>query len=215
MKKLLVLLLTVSVGFNFYLIDVEYVVQDDFNNEPEYYDEIKNVDVSDEVKLAQSSISKKQNKRCSCDDANKKISKNSKQTEPQKKDEIEGKKEIDEVVVRERLQELHKEWLEKSDRFFVDDLRLSQDQILKYHELSVLRDKEIDDYWNVKHGDNQGNTTYIFDSNDTIFMGKITEKYNNLLKENFGQESFSRYQDFLQKHNQVDTENDFIYTIQF
>jgi hypothetical protein len=207
MKKVLLLLLTVSIGFNFYLIDIEYVVQDDFNGRDieEYRNEVKNV--VDEVKLAQSSVSKN-SKSCVCDKSAK---------VDLKKDlniDNSDKENFDEVAVREKMQNLHKEWLEKSDNFFVDDLRLSQDQIMKYHELSVLRQKDMDDYFTAKmEGKSSEETTYMYDSEDTIFMGKLTEKYNNLLISTFGEGAYGRYQAFVQKHNQSNTE--YIYTIQF
>jgi len=207
MKKLLLLLLTLSVGFNFYLIDVEYVVQDDFNNESEEIIEMNKVE--DEVKLAQSSVSKSESS-CSCEKAN---------SLNLKKDlgianNVKEKEVFDEFAAQEKLQALHKEWLEKSDNFFMDDLRLSQDQIMKYHELSVLRQKEMDDYFNAKmEAQVDGETTYMYDSDDTIFMGKLTEKYNELLVANFGKDAYKSYQAFVQKHNQ--TNKEYIYTIQF
>jgi hypothetical protein len=207
MKKLLLLLLTLSVGFNFYLIDVEYVVQDDFNNDSDEIIEMNNV--VDEVKLAQSSVSKSKDS-CACD----KTIKLDLKKELGITNSVKEKDTFDEFAAQEKLQSLHKEWLEKSDDFFVDDLRLSQEQIMKYHELSVLRQKDMDDYFTAKMEDKiSGETTYMYDSEDTIFMGKLTEKYNDLLKGNFGGEAYSRYQAFVLKHNQSDTE--FIYTIQF
>lgn len=207
MKKLLLLLLTLSVGFNFYLIDVEYVVQDDFSNDSDEIIEMNKV--VDEVKLAQSSVSKSI-KTCSCEKSSAlNLKKDLGISNP-----VKEKDNFDEFAAREKLQALHKEWLEKSDSFFMDDLRLSQDQIMKYHELSVLRQKEMDDYFNAKmEAQVDGETTYMYDSEDTIFMGKLTEKYNELLKGNFGKDAYKRYQAFVQKHNQTDTE--YIYSIQF
>jgi hypothetical protein len=70
MKKLLVLSLLISFSFNLYLVNVEYVVKDDF--ESDYAPISEPLERVDEVKLAQSSVLKKHilkpKKSCKCNE---------------------------------------------------------------------------------------------------------------------------------------------------
>lgn len=215
MKKLLFILLTVSIGFNLYLIDVEYVVQDDFSD-TEKKDVIE--EVVDSVKLAQSAI-KNKNLNCECINQ-KKTNKIPKISEEKPFENIDEESKLSySDKVREELNQKHKEWLEKSEKFFIDDLRISQAQMMRYEELKVARQIEMDEYFNPKmesNGKGDGTDVYYHTPEDTIFMGKITEKYNSLLKETFGEENYLAFREFVRKHNQSAIKNDsFYYTVEF
>jgi len=216
MKKLLIVLLTVSIGFNLYLIDVEYVVQDDLSQP----DSLDRVEVIDQVKLAQSAIKNKKNQNnCKCkeDSLTDKVSFKSKEdfVENQAQDRLA----YDEKEISEKLNQKHKEWLEKSERFFEDELRLTHDQIMRYQELSVARQIEVDEYFNPKMEalrDGDQYQAYMHTTDDTIFMGKLAEKYNKLLEETFGRSGYMAFREFVSKHNQSAIKEDkFFYTVEF
>lgn len=218
MKKLLFLLLTVSIGINLYLVDVEYIVQDDFNSEPER--NIPKTNIIDEVKVAQSAMAPAI-KKCECAQNLKQNVTDNKSILPidESEKDIQEKLDFDEVAVKEKLELKHQEWIEKSDRFFIDDLRLSQNQISRYKELSTRKQAEVDNYFNerMKNLNDSGEVeTYIYTSEDTIMMGKIAEKYNKLLKENFGAEAYQQYRKFVTQHNKSAFKEDkFFYSVEF
>ena len=214
MKKFLLLCLLVSVGFNLYLVKYEYIVRDDF--EDDYAPATEMVEAVDQVKLAQSAVAKKEilkpKKSCSC-----------KQNTPKyaqsfdERDERAPNEKYSEDFIREQIEQKHREWLEESDKFFYEELRLSSEQIARYRELAKNRQKEIDIYFNKKHADlAEGETaSYMFTSEDTIFMGKVTEAYEESLREAFGEENYKSHKDFINKHNSRLNSEEFVQYVEF
>lgn len=211
MKKYLVLALVCSLGLNLYLVNVEYVVQDDFEKD---YDQLPEQKINDQVTIAQSALQKKNQNNCQCDcnkiNANKNMI---------VKDEIiaERKDQLSEEVIREKIEQGNQQWLENSENFFMDDLRLSPDQIARYRDLNIQRQNEISKYFEQKtkvNGDDSPET-YLFTSEDTIFMGKLAEKYEKMLKDNFGDENYQRHREFIKKHNNKLKTDEFVQLIEF
>lgn len=208
MKKLLFIGLIVSVCFNLYLVNVEYVVVDDFNDDSLGQDkDISSSIIDDQVKLAQSSIQKPLKDQCSC-------------KEMTKEEVAEKKSQLSDDEMKEQITAKNREWLEKSENFFIDELDLDSEQISRYRELGVLRQKEISDYFEKKmakiNGDNgDTNETYFFTTDDTIFMGTIAQNYEIILKGLFGEESYQRHKAFIKNHNKKVETDEFVQLIEF
>lgn len=216
MKKILILSLLISVSFNLYLVNVEYVVKDDF--ESDYAPINEPLERVDEVKLAQSSVLKKQilkpKKSCKC-------SESLRAAKEEMSDNLEGQiteaQKYSEQYIQEQVEKKLAQWVEDSDKFFYDELGLSSEQIARYRELARSRQKEIDAYFSKKHkaSDKGEEVAYLYTSDDTIFMGKITEVYEEALKEVFGADNLSRYKNFVNEHNSLLNKDEFIPFIEF
>ena len=216
MKKALLILLVLSFGFNLYLLDYEQVAVDDFEEDSM---PIKRSQILDEVKVAQSSLksSMKSSPKsatsfdCSCPKAIEKIQKVS-----------ESDKNI-ELDVQRKLNESKTKWLADSEKFFIDEIRLSDSQIMRYHELALNRQKEIDNYFlpkmekvneeNERSGSDKG--FYLHTTEDSIFMGEVALKYDSFLKENFSENAFKDYKEFVRNYNQKLMTSGFYYPIEF
>lgn len=215
MKKFLTFCLVISVGFNLYLYNTEYVVHDDFNDE--YDDFTPELPVNDHVKLAQSAISKED-----CGPVKKAFlrRKPTQKKNTNTKDEVNKEDDapmLSEVEIREKLEARYNEWVEKSDNFFIDELELTAEQVAAYRNLSKQRQSEITDYFNRKTKDASEDSpaSYMFTSDDTIFMGKLAQKYESLLKENFGEENYKKHKNFIKNHNDTIMTDEFVQVVEF
>ncbi len=216
MKRFLTFCLVISVGFNMYLYNTEYVVRDDFNDN---YDHITpEIPVNDHVKLAQSAILKKED--CGADQKAFLRRKPTQKKNASTKDEIDKEDEapmLSEVEIREKLEARYNEWVEKSDNFFIDELDITAEQVAAYRNLSKQRQSEITDYFNRKTKDAKEDSpsAYMFTSDDTIFMGRLAQKYENLLKENFGEENYKKHKQFIKNHNDTIMTDEFVQVVEF
>ena len=210
MKKALLILLVLSFGFNLYLLDYEQVIVDDFEDDAK---PIKRSEILDEVKVAQSSIQPTAKLDCSCPKAIETIEKFSQAPS----------EDYDEEEVRRKLENSKSKWLADSEKFFIDEMRFSNSQVMRYHELALNRQKEIDDYFQPKMDrvveDNERSGSkksfYLHTTEDSIFLGNIAQKYDNLLKENFSINAFKDYKEFVRNYNQKLMTSGFYYPIEF
>jgi hypothetical protein len=213
-QKILFIALCVSVVFNIYLVKYEVVVTNDFDQQEQTLDK----QVKDQVTIAQSSV--KKNSHDCAPAAMATMSEETGNLAKVKIDETSGPKEkldLSSEQIQEKLEAKYRQWIEKSDQFFIDDLRLSPDQIARYRDLTLQREKDISDYFTQKHKSQEEGSleSYLYTSEDTIFMGKLAERYENLLKENFGQENYQRHREFIKKHNGKMKNDDFMQIIEF
>lgn len=217
MKKFLVFALIISVGFNLYLMDSTVEVVDDFDSGPAARLPKKPL-IQDKIKLAQSSIKKTKDletSKCKCSEVTNGLT--------TKSDSTPTHKIYDEKAVAKRIEKITTDWIKYSDDFFYNELRLRDDQIERYKELVLMRKQESDDYFSPKvkkaeHNaklNNEKNSYYIHTTEDTVFMGKLAERYDLLLKENFGDQAFSDYKKFLKDYNKEIAEEDFFFPIDF
>lgn len=216
MKKLLFISLLISLGFNFYLYKSQYVIVDDFADDQ--LDQIPAQEpMNDQVKLAQSSIKK----TTDCESLNKKKSlphqKALKTTPYMEQDQDEEFSDLRDDVLRRKMEESYDQWLVKSDNFFYEDLRLSREQVARYRELSAQRQQEISQYFELKRAssDDSNAQAYLFTTEDTIFMGNLAQKYERLLKENFGEKNYRRHKKFIKRHNAQVMSDEFVQVVEF
>lgn len=214
MKKFLVFCLLVSVGFNLYMVKSEYVVRDDFNDD--YEEALSEKMVNDQITIAQSAIKKD----CACSKTSllKRKPKLTKKVVAQNEEpEIEDKQEYSEEVIREKLEARYNEWVDKSENFFLDELSLTAEQVASYRNLSKKRQNEISEYFNQKskNAEEDSPSTYMFTSDDTIFMGRVAQKYENLLKDNFGEENYKKHKQFIKNHNDSIMTDEFVQVVEF
>ena len=214
MKKILFILLTSSFIFNIYLLDTEVVVQDNFND---YSAPTREVESFDEVKLAQSSVANKEIND-HCPPLKKTDLLKSEKKPVSDASDIESQKEI-----QEKIKSTTKKWLADSERFFVDEIRISDEQIARYHELAKERQREIDIYFQPKmdklkedserSGDKK--TFYMHTTEDSVFLGEVAMKYDSLLKETFSENAYKDYKEFVRNYNQELMNSGFFYPIEF
>jgi hypothetical protein len=216
MNKLLFWALIISVGFNIFqinsIVDVVSVVTEN----PIQKSSAKK-SVIDKVHLAQSSLSKslsKNLKKCDCSNIS------DLDTKELKSETME--KAYDEKAIAKKLKNLKLKWEKDSQEFFYNDLRLRDDQIERYKELVKMRKHEADDYFEPKiknaqvaDQENGGLPYYIHSTEDTVFLGKLAERYDSLLHENFGDQAFSDYKKFINKHNKETIKEDIFFPIEF
>lgn len=216
MKKILFLALIISVGFNFYLVSSKVEVASIFKEEA-ILNKQQNKLLQDKVVVAQSSVAKslpvKVNK-CECSKLKTSDSVNLVPEVPQKA--------YDEKAIAKKLKDLKLKWEKDSRNFFYNDLLLRDDQIERYNELVKMRKLEADDYFEPKiknaqvaDQENGGLPYYIHTTEDTVFMGKLAERYDSLLHENFGDQAFSDYKKFINKHNKETIKEDVFFPIEF
>ncbi len=216
MKKILFLALGLSLFLNLYLIDSSVEVVNDFDEKP--IERVKKEkSLQDKVILAQSSISKKIQANanlCACpslDDTDKEVSK------------APERKVYDEETAAKKMKQITKDWHKKSHDFLFNELRLREEQIERYKELVLMRKQEADEFFSpkVKRAEenaklnNEENAYYIHSTEDTVFMGKLAERYDSLLRQNFGDQAFSDYKKFINKYNKEIAKEDFFYPIEF
>lgn len=106
--------------------------------------------------------------------------------------------------VNKIIQNIQQSWLEKSSEFFKTKLSLNDQQIITFHELKSNRERELDDYILPKisaHREKYGDVPYISTMKDSVFLGKLNEKYMYELKKLFGDENFELYESFKNAFN--------------
>jgi len=216
MKKTLYFALFISMGFNFYLLNSKIEVANNFEEETTLK-KYQNRPVQDRVDIAQSSVAKSlpaKSNNCECSSTKSSDSVNLEPEVPQKA--------YDEKAVAKKLKNLKLKWEKDSRNFFYNDLLLRDDQIERYNELVKMRKLEADDYFEPKiknaqvaDQENGGLPYYIHTTEDTVFMGKLAERYDSLLHENFGDQAFSDYKKFINKHNKETIKEDVFFPIEF
>ena len=209
MKKIFIPLFILSFGLNLYYIGGDEVALDEFESvEPLERTQVKEIKMKDSIKLAQSGIKKAQPHKsdsCVCTNTEKSLAKlNSDSDSDLASKDIDQKETKD---IEKQMRESKKLWKEESQKFFVDVLRLSTEQIEKFSKLKENRAKEIDDYImpkvkKLQEESGNENAMYFHTSEDSIFYGDIAKKYNKLLKDNFGEQEYKEYRAFLDQFNQ-------------
>jgi hypothetical protein len=203
MKKILISLLTISLGFNVYLLSIETVIEDNFDSDLPG-------DVNDAITLAQSSVEKK-SVTTNCDNNTIKDNDSVLLDEHVGKKHIENKitdvkNESEETASSKAFDRIQQKWFENSNEFFEQELGLSNDQIAQFHELKVQRTQELDDHILPRLEEhrkaNGEKVPYLFTMEDSIFMGNLNQRYMKRLKEVFGDYAFEQYQQFKTKFNQ-------------
>lgn len=218
MKKFLTICLVFSVGLNLYLINTEHVVRDDLEADLEDFERAPVV-MNDKIQLAQSAIKKDSS---GCDNKKTKIIKRkikrvSKHNQAEIEDVQGNEKSFTEEEIREKLEVSYQQWLDKSENFFIEDLRLSAEQIAAYRSLSSQRQNDINAYFDqkTKGGTDTSPSAYMFTSEDTIFMGKLAQKYERQLKEAFGEKNYRKHKNFLKNHNNSAMTDEFVQVVEF
>lgn len=213
MKRFLSISLLVSVGLNLYLLNGEFIFRDDFSEDTNEF--APQETVGDQVKLAQAALKKES---CEC----KKpalVRRKRKVLKKAQKDIFEQKvaqeKEISEDEMREKMEASYQAWMDKSENFFIEDLHLNAEQIAAYRELSARREAEISNYFTQKTKERGNPAAYLFTSEDTIFMGRLAEKYEGQLKEVFGEENYKKHKSFISKHNGSAMADEFVQVVEF
>lgn len=214
MKKFLLFCLLLSVGFNLYFVKSEYIVRDDFNNDGLDSEVL----VDDQVSIAQSSL--KNIKKTDCVAPQILRRKAALLNKISDKENIESDNKDDnfkEEVMREKLEARYNEWIDKSENFFYDELDLSAEQVAAYRSLSKERQDEISEYFNrkTKNASKDTPSSYMLNSDDTIFLGKVAEKFEGLLKDNFGAENYRKHKQFIKKHNDNIMTDEFVQVVEF
>jgi len=214
MKKLLFVLLSVSLGLNLYLINVEVLVTDDMDYGADDL-LIEDVKINDQISLAQSAIKK----NAGCENTAKGIQEDFTNKETVVKDAV-----VKAGVKKEGLtlshEDLQKQWFEESNDYFRDVLRLAPEQMAAYYELKVRREEEWDKYLRPKMERNQTlygkEATLMLTSDDMIVMGKLNEKFAKLLTGTFGEESYLDYKSYIEEYNRRSyAENNGAFHIEF
>lgn len=89
-------------------------------------------------------------------------------------------------------------WFELSNELFEKKLKLTQSKISLYHELRSQRSVELDNYIIPKldeHYESNGEgAPYILTMQDSVFMGKLNQKYMEKFKTLIGSGAFDEYQ---------------------
>lgn len=232
MKKILMLSLFSSLSLNLYLVSYESVVLNDFSDGPSSFEQAIKHDNSrarfDKVQFAQAAISRSDSKEhlkqlsskesCSCLHEKKIVQKEIEinSDKQNKKDKVTNI-EYTEDYIRDQIENKKKEWLEKSENFFVDELGISTEQIDQYRKLAEQRQKQIDMYFTKKHQNVAEDelTSYVFTTQDTIFMGKLAQEYEDHLKELFGEDNYHKHKQFIHKHNSKLNNQEFVQYIEF
>lgn len=213
MKKFLAFSLVCSLGLNLYLFNSEYILRDDFEADLEEF-EYESAVINDSVQLAQSGIQKQ---TADCEPKAKIIRKKKIIKTQMKEEPNHGDEEISHEEVRASLEESYQKWIDKSENFFIEDLQLNAEQIAEYRKLSAQRQNEISSYFDkkTKGGTDDSPSAYIFTTDDTIFMGRIAEKYERLLKASFGEENYLKHKNFIKNHNNSSMTDEFGQVVEF
>lgn len=125
------------------------------------------------------------------------------------------------LLVQEEFDSLQRDFHRAFEEFTFDELRLSESQVLFYHDLKNERQKEIHDYlapkWEELKKRGEDTSYYVYSSEDLIFVGKINDKYLSSLRREWGEDAFERYQNFLSEYNnaQISNGNDIKFMIDF
>lgn len=204
MKKLLVLLLVISIGINIYQLREEKLVKDTFEDE---------IVSSDRVTVAQSAIKPK------CGPAKEKIIYkcpneieneieeglvSSAQSAIQPVDEqngIESKPGIEMVA----FEKFYSKWKGRRDEFLEFELGFSPDKVQRYNEILELRSQEISEALSDKIAEyakeyGEG-ASYPLQPADMMVLGQINYKYESELKDLFGEADYEEYSRFRRNFN--------------
>ena len=176
MTNLLSLLLLASVGINLYLLqrDSETVINDDFDQEIT----IRTTNqFSDTIEVAQSAVKKNSNNTTLnvSNNASNKVSK-----------------------------EIAQKWLSESSDFFKNKLLLTDEQVISIHALKSGREQEFNAFIIPKinaHRKQFGTGPYLYSMVDSVFMGRLNEKYMGRLKKLIGDKNFELYEEFKNEFN--------------
>ncbi len=207
MKKIFIPLFVLSLGLNLYYIGGDEVALDEFDSvEPLERTQVK--EMKDSIKLAQSGIKKadpQKSDSCICANSKTPITKLKSDSSIDVASGDRDKEETKEI--EKQISESKKLWKEESQKFFVDVLKLSSEQIEKFSVLKENRAKEIDEYImpkvkKLQEESGNENAMYFHTSEDSIFYGDIAKKYNKLLQDNFGEQEYKEYRAFLDQFNQ-------------
>jgi hypothetical protein len=208
MKIFFSFLLVASIGLNIYLL-----------SKTERSHVVKSItskaSISDEINSIQSSIRPSQKKaRRSKAKTIVKSSKKSKRSQVQK-ESTSKLIEDEELLAKKEFHYYRALWTVESDMFLMEELKLSHSQVEVYRELAAAREIEIDEYFNPKVVGESKNSLYIPTTEDKIFIANLSKKYDELLKENFSEEDFFRYREFVRDYNQKLSQEDTFYPIEF
>lgn len=95
-------------------------------------------------------------------------------------------------------------WLVQSSEFFKQKLGLSDHQIMSFHSLKSSREQELNAYiipkinaYHLKYAQ----SPYIYSMQDSVFIGRLNEKYMARLKKLMGQKNFKLYESFKNSFN--------------
>jgi hypothetical protein len=210
MKRLLLFFLVISVGFNLYLLDKDVVTLTKGDSRTA---------LKDAVTVGQSSLS--QTRIASPKKYPKLISKKRKKKSTTSKDNDYFKD--DEAHAQNEIAEARAAWIIESDRFLMEELNLSHSQVEIYKELAVEREKEVNNYFlpkmlqaskDAKDSDSK-TTFYMHNTQDKAFVAEIAQRYDELLKDNFSQDDFFRYREFVRNYNQKRIQDGSFYPIEF
>lgn len=200
MTKFLFSLLVLSIGFNIYLLQVETVVVDTF-------EEKVNPKTSDKVKMAQSAVAK------NCPAPTQKVIYKCPDMEQQSSEQaiaphdLYGNKHENELGQQmANYDELQQKWFEKVNDFLELELRLQPEKIAHFHELKSKRNQELDDFFTklmqkLQAEGNAEDAPFYPSAEDTIEIGKINLKYEKQLLDLLGEQDMQAYQNFKQAFN--------------
>lgn len=195
MKKIIFgSLLLGSVTLNIYLINTEVIVSNDLDSDL--------IELNDEITIAQSALKKP---KITIKNHKKVIEKISQDLMPEKKNSPLEKTEVSEekypaIDGQDQYEKSKELWRESVTSFFDMDLQLDPRQIESYFKLEKEREAEISRFMAPKIGD-ENDGPYLFTVEDNVALGKINEKYLNLLKSSFGKEAYDEYIQFRQSTN--------------
>ncbi len=188
-------LLASSLGLNLYLLNTEVVVHNTLE------DDI--IEIDDEISVAQSALKISKMKNKSHQKNLKQIRKGFVPSETQRKEseaEVSVEKEKRPQDYERDYEKAKEAWREKLSRYMEYELGLQSEQVERYFELGNERESAISNYLSPKMGKNAGEA-YFFTIEDNVAMGKINEKYLNLLRQELGEDSYRQYIQYRQTHN--------------
>lgn len=181
MNKMLFALLCGSIGFNFYFINAEVLVEDTLDHE--------SIEVNDEISVAQSSISKVPHSGPT-----------KRSTKIFEKIESAGST-SEEFLLDDSYDDGKGKWKSAAKDFFEYELKLSESKHSAYVNISNQRRIEIDEF-TLALTKKSRVTPYLFTIEDNIAISEINKRFLSKLKIELGERAFIEYKDFLKKYNQ-------------